>query len=205
MTGSVAIGSTLPSVPGLDMTEDPTVPVDIEEIYNGTTFEWQGNITLNPEMVLHMVRRRLKDLDEQISSATNQIESNTARSERLARQQEVLQAIKGRAAEQDATEAGDTFSINGEMIKIGDETMLASAWLESVGLDPTHYPDSTTIGELDATIQNLKSIASRVNSGNEMLMLQIQTLTQQRSQSIQLGTSLIKKIDEGSMSIARNI
>ena len=157
-------------------------------------------------MILHMVRRRLRDLDTQISGATDELEQNTNRAELLARQQQVLTAIRGSVGNDGVIDPQDTFDIEGRMITIGNETKLASAWLESVGLNPTDFPrGGTTLQDLDARIDNIKTAAGRANSGNEMIMLRIQTLTQQRSQVIQLGTSLIKKLDESANSIARNI
>lgn len=186
--------------------EEEPVPVDIDEIFNGVTFHYDGEISLNPEMVLHMVRRRLRDLDSQISGATDQLEQNTQRAELLTKQQQVLTAIRGAAASEGKIQPDQEFDIDGMMIEIDGTEMLASAWLERVGLDPTKYPRSgTKIADLESRIENIKSLAGRANSGNEMLMLQIQTLTQQRSQVIQLGTSLIKKIDDSSMAIARNV
>lgn len=205
MTDHISIGASLPAGIGLDAIEDPTVPVDIEEIFNGPMFNYQGEVALNPEMILHMVRRRLRDLDTQISGATDELEQNTNRAELLSRQQQVLTAIRGAVGQEGVLEDDDDFSIGGRMIKIGDTEMLASAWLESVGLDPMDFPPGTKLRKLDSEIDNIKTAAGRANSGNEMIMLRIQTLTQQRSQVIQLGTSLIKKLDEGSMSIARNI
>ncbi len=58
---------------------------------------------------------------------------------------------------------------------------------------------------LEPYIQQLQSQARRMNSGNEMLMVQMQSAMQQRSQAVSLATQMMKSINDSSAAVTQNI
>lgn len=166
-----------------------------------------GPIPLTNEMILTMVRQRMSDVDNQLNHGMQEIQKNADLSRQIAEKQQLLRAVRERVvairgAEAGATMtaaelAGQSFDINGQSLSY-DEVMQR---LNIEGLPNTDVSNS----RLDALIRIEDSRAKQVNSGNEILMLQVQSLTQQRSQIIQMGTSLLKKLGEAEQAIARNI
>ena len=68
-----------------------------------------------------------------------------------------------------------------------------------------HGIDTVTGSSIDATIQAAQTAARSANSGNEVLMVQMQSAMQQRSQSVTMATQMLKSINDSSNSIAQNI
>jgi len=58
---------------------------------------------------------------------------------------------------------------------------------------------------LDAAIEERRSELSRANSGNEMRMVTLQGLMQQRNEMISLGTNILKQMHEAKQSVIRNL
>ena len=65
--------------------------------------------------------------------------------------------------------------------------------------------DSITGNALDSYIENLQSQARRMNSGNEVLMVQMQSAMQQRSQVVTMATQMLKSINDSASRIAGNM
>ncbi len=166
---------------------------------------------ISPEMILAMARQRLNDLDNQIAGSLERLQNNTQTSEVLTRQQEALNSILAEAQKTGTAEdtlvdlhdlkfmvdvpGGGTREVNGHDI------------LNAAGHPGINPNDSgqINIGQINSTIQAVKQQSTRVNSSNEMLMMTIQTLTQQRTQVIQMSTNLITKLNEGMSGIVGNL
>ena len=58
---------------------------------------------------------------------------------------------------------------------------------------------------IDAAIEGLQEQQTRINSGNEMRMVSLQSMMQQRTQIISLSTNLLKKLDDANQAIIRNL
>lgn len=162
---------------------------------------------LTNEMILTMVRQRMSDIDNQLNLGMQDIQKNADLSAQIAEKQQLLRALRERIVATSGAEGGksmtaeqlsrETFNINGQILTY-DEVM------SRLG-EPRLEGATVSNAQLDELIRIQDGRAKQVNSGNEMLMLQIQSLTQQRSQVIQLGTSLLKKLAEAEQSITRNI
>jgi DNA polymerase III psi subunit len=160
---------------------------------------FSSGVTLNPEMVLAMTRARLRDLDNQLHMNMTKLNEATELSQDLAARQEALQEVRARLAEE--TEKASNKKPLSELTMPDGRN--AEEYLAAHGITDITGQQSTN--SMDSHIDVVKSQSRQINSGNEMLMLTIQTLTQQRSQVLQLGTSLVKKIHEGEQTIAGNI
>ena len=58
---------------------------------------------------------------------------------------------------------------------------------------------------IKSLIDDVNEQLREVNSGNEMLMIQLQSTMQQRTQIIQLGSNMLKAYDEATDSIVGNM
>ncbi len=166
---------------------------------------------ISPEMILAMARARLNDLDNQIAGSLERLQNNTETSEVLTRQQEALNTILAQA--QKVGTAEDTLvNLEHVMIEVdlpggGTEMVNAHVVLNATGHPgiPANDDGKINIGQINSTIQAVKQQSTRVNSSNEMLMMTIQTLTQQRTQVIQMSTNLITKLNEGMSGVVGNL
>ena len=61
------------------------------------------------------------------------------------------------------------------------------------------------LGVIEDKIQALTEEQRLINSGAEMMMVQLQSRMQQRTQIIQLGSNMLKSIDEGLDTIIGNM
>ncbi|MFK8000145.1 MAG: hypothetical protein AB8H86_11155 [Polyangiales bacterium] len=68
-----------------------------------------------------------------------------------------------------------------------------------------YQSDTVTGTSLSASIDRMQSEGRRMNSGNEVLMVRMQSAMQQRSQSVTMATQMLKSINDSSNSIAQNI
>lgn len=68
-----------------------------------------------------------------------------------------------------------------------------------------YQSDTITGTSLTASIERMQSEGRRMNSGNEVLMVRMQSAMQQRSQSVTMATQMLKSINDSSNSIAQNI
>lgn len=73
------------------------------------------------------------------------------------------------------------------------------------GQSAVHGIHTLTGDSIDATIQATQTQGRRMNSGNEVLMVRMQSAMQQRSQSVTMATQMLKSINDSSNSIAQNI
>ncbi len=64
---------------------------------------------------------------------------------------------------------------------------------------------SSTAQSFGTIVQSIQTEARAINSGNEMRMVQLQSLMQQRSQVISMSTQMLNKIHESEQAITRNI
>lgn len=162
---------------------------------------------LTNEMILTMVRQRMSDIDNQLNLGMQEIQGNADLSTQIAEKQQLLRAIRERIVAKSGAEGSKSLSaeeLSRELFNINGQHLTYDQVMTRLN-EPRLVGATVSNAQLDDLIRIEDSRAKQVNSGNEMLMLQIQSLTQQRSQVIQLGTSLLKKLAEAEQSITRNI
>ncbi len=198
----VGIGSLFARIPPARTAEASNEPF----IYDA--------VALTPEMILALVRRRLARADDQITTIMDTIDRSTRRGELYARRQEILLALRTRMQADYGGQPNEEFSVEefnddgSDMVTISGETKPLHEWLEGVGLtwaDAGIQDGKTTLASLEDALETVKQASRTEASGSEMNMLQLQQLMQQRSQIIQLGTNLSKKIAEGESAIVNNL
>jgi hypothetical protein len=202
-----------------------------------------GITALTPSAIMHLLRRRMSDMDGQIDSIIGEIEFNTGLSETIQEQVRGLTAIKAamanqqpdgdvtvklgavrvewEGAEMGADELINLLGISGSVGALrsdenksienlegraagGSERQFARQALE-LGQDATFSSDTVTGSSFQSSIDRLQSEGRSMNSGNEVLMVRMQSAMQQRSQSVTMATQMLKSINDSSNSIAQNI
>ncbi len=178
----------------------------------------QGLGTMSPEMILFMMRKRMNDLDGQISTITAGIDRATSQAGAISRKLEVLQAIKKAAS------ARDNHDIWASRDPTGGHPEEQAVVLDGQDAGPfgdvmylnEHYglnlpvegdaPDKVVRGDaIDAAIDETKQELQDANSGNELDMVKLQSTMQQRQEIISLGTNLLKTLNDADQNVVRNI
>lgn len=205
----------------IHITMPPVPEVPSERLRNGigalhdSLQNWVGfdvpMSAITPEMVILMARQRVDDMDQQIASHMDALEQASNDSQQLTRQQEALNQILA-AAQAAGTGDEKKFDPNGLMIEIqnADGTtreIAASVLLREVGHPPIRVngEGKATVAQLETLINGVKIASRKINSSNEMRMMQIQTLTQQRTQVIQMSTNILQKLNEATSAIVGNL
>lgn len=89
---------------------------------------------------------------------------------------------------------------------IREYEVLRSSLIRELETVPSAYDSDTISGSsLSDSIDQMQSEGRRMNSGNEVLMVRMQSAMQQRSQSVTMATQMLKSINDSSNSIAQNI
>jgi hypothetical protein len=166
---------------------------------------------LTPGAVLAMMQRRLADLDGQVATTMEAIENATRTAE----------AINGRV--QDLRRALEHlephFRADGTLWLPTDKAEYDAALTLPDGRHITHIlaaagaefneegqlSGTFTRARMDTLIQRATDDLRTATSGNEMLMIQLQSAMQQRTSAIQLGSNVLKAIDDGMDSVVGNI
>jgi len=164
--------------------------------------------SLTPEGILLTTQRRLQDLDRQIGNDMRALEDNTHAAEELSRRQQALQELRNEVGNREGFSTEDGVRAGHLEVEVDGVTYDLDALCERFGLDKDRLHNEgefVTIGAIDGALEVVKQQSRLINSGNEMRMLSIQTLTQQRTQVIQVATSLLAKIHEGEQAVSRNI
>lgn len=171
--------------------------------------------SLTPAALMMMLRIRLGDLDKQINGAMTEIEDNTRNSEVI---QEKLAALN--AVESALGDIGDNDHRRLDEIEVNFQgrTYTADELIEEYDISEFRAGSSSVLqggnvnGEIRITRQHvtaakeaLQSKARRINSKNEMLMVQLQSSMQQRTQIITMTTQALSALNEGMKSISQNI
>ncbi|MEZ4255401.1 MAG: hypothetical protein R3A78_06745 [Polyangiales bacterium] len=173
------------------------------------------------DVILYMLQKRMADVDGQISDAMHALEDRTNRSNEISKQIEVLQQmqVKGKAGSTkqitiDASlKSAETLTIDGKKMSPLDA-------MKEVGLDQDDFTlkqrteivdgkvvklHAITMGQLETMVTKKREEITQINSGNELDMVRLQTLMQQRTQILTLGSNLLKSLNEAQESIIRNI
>jgi hypothetical protein len=176
---------------------------------------------LTPEMILAMVRRQLNQMDDQIKNAMEVIQDRRQRAESLGGQIQRIRELQSALRDCEHIWDGDTI----RMDRLNDPE--AAALRAAIGL-ANHSDDDVIIDRFQAVCAELGleiSTADRglpvsvieqkidtlteqqrvANSENEMLFMQLQSAVQQRSQIIQLGTNMLKSVDDAVGSVIGNM
>lgn len=173
-------------------------------------------VATSPQMIMYLARRRVQGLDDQIRHVTNQIDDKTRKANELSRQlmalQNVLTRVENDKKGVKATMRIDEVSDNNHMLTEDGERLSIEQYLEDAGVDLRVLPTFEESGHecikpehVEQAINTIKQELQQTNSGNEMRMIQLQTLMQQRTESINLCSNMLKRFDEAANNAIGNI
>lgn len=167
---------------------------------------------LNEAVILLMMQKRLDDLDFQADSAIREIEGTTAKANAIQTQISAVQDVRAAMAN-DKTKDSKRIDMRTLMITREDGTTVSALeHLEAAGVDANSL-GMRTEGEnaftmtgqaMGAVEQSLSSELRKVNSGNEMRMVQLQSVMQQRGQITQLGSNMLSSLNDTARAIIQN-
>jgi len=164
-------------------------------------------VTMSPAMIFMMLEKRMNSLDSQIQSSVATMEEAQ---EALAGLQESVQnllAVKAGANAGGKIWGSDVLAINGVSQTV-DEWFAAAGITVSGTVQDGGVNDGRTWYEpaaLQDAIGSIEANIRKLNQGNEMKMMELQSLMQQRSSEISLATNMLKSVQEGTDAIVRNI
>jgi hypothetical protein len=182
---------------------------------------------MSDESIIMLLTTRLRDVDSQIGSITQTLQQQTARAQSLGQEAQRLNALRGLLGNEpymDPTSGnlrGD-YALSQEEIASIAETIGVSP--ESVGLDADGN-GAVNLSDvmLHITIggRSLHGVSNRegfqlradslgeqirdCNSGNEQLMIKLQSAMQQRTQIVQMATNMLKAGDEARDAVVGNL
>ena len=184
---------------------------------------------IDPESVIQMCRSRLNDLDAQINHVTTSLEDASVRSEALSGEISELRmiqrylspyttgsAIAGLPANVVLTRDGLEAQLQGIGLSVGRVNEILTRVSAQGGFDGTWIMNpltvSTLVGfeirtpaDITSKLESLNTDLRHANSGNERLMISLQSLMQQRTSAIQMATNMLKAIDDGVDAIVGNL
>jgi hypothetical protein len=160
-------------------------------------------VSLTPSAIVAMLQRRMSGLDSQISARITEMEGQQEHIGALQEKAETLLAVQAAANRE-----GNIFAHT--EVTIGGETKTAEEWISRTGIDVAQVMDADsgdwyTSAALGAATKTVESQIKQANQGNELRMMDLQSLMQQRSSEISLATNMLKAVQEGTDAIVRNM
>lgn len=155
---------------------------------------------LSPDTIIALMQRRLRDINEQVSTLTTALQDRSQAAEDLSGRLQELRAYQEALR---ASEEGGHPQLDGATpAAYREHGATLHDWGVSLG-----FPSGTdmTMEAVQTRIDGVNEQLREVNSDNEMLMIQLQSAMQQRTQIIQLGSNMLKAFDEGTDTIVGNM
>jgi hypothetical protein len=166
---------------------------------------------LSPEMVLALVRQRMDDLDLQIHSRSAEILRSTETARALSAEIQALEAIKAKAVSQGGKDPSIRYDHRGSdnLVSIdgGNHTVaeVARRYGVSDAVEGLVKDGKISASALSDLIESRRQELQRVNSGNEIRMMELQQLMQRRAEILSLGSNLLRTFHEATQQIVRNV
>jgi hypothetical protein len=166
---------------------------------------------LSPEMVLALVRQRMEDLDLQIHSRSAEILRSTEKARALSAEIQALEAIKAKAVSQGGKDPSIRYDHRGSdnLVSIdgGSHTVaeVARRYGVSGAVEGLVKDGKISASALSDLIESRRQELQRVNSGNEIRMMELQQLMQRRAEILSLGSNLLRTFHEATQQIVRNV
>lgn len=209
-----------------DLTARRTTDAYVASALDDADIAGLGGGLVTPEMILAIARRRIDDLDDQVVTIMDELNRRTAAASEISDHLGVLRNTSS-DIEQYYDDRGD-LDMDAPMNHLGQDpdgngvyTMptadggwtavpTVQEYLDALrdrgALTPSEH--SAIIGGREG-MQNLIDDANEslrdVNSGNEMLMIQLQSTMQSRTSIVQTATNLLKTLDDANDSIVGNL
>jgi hypothetical protein len=215
MTGSSSIGFPSRSFPGLGGissthgTEgdsgDELLGAIASSAAQGEFRDFMASlpISLTPSAIVAMLQRRMNGLDSQISARITEMEGQQEQIGALQGKAEILLAVQAAANRDGNIYSNTEITIDGEKKTV--EQWIALTGVQLAKVDPGTSTPWYTSAALSAATKAIESDIKQANQGNELRMMDLQSLMQQRSSEISLATNMLKAVQEGTDAIVRNM
>jgi hypothetical protein len=184
--------------------------------------------TLDDASLLAMLESRLSDLDSQVGQITRTLQSKTAEAQRLGRQAQVLQAVRELLSDRAVRNDDGSFKLDAEVpggfhvlcerLGIddpngwaeardanGDHMLSVGEFLDAIQVDGGSLGAITSPEGLQLRAESLGEALRQCNSGNEQLMVRLQSTMQQRTQAVTMATNMLKALDEARDAVVGNL
>lgn len=175
--------------------------------------------TLTPEALIAYVAEKLGGIDNRVQTMMSKQRAREAQSQALtdlanvlgAHQADIAEGASGDQARKDidAAYAKAIAAVGGEDTPLGQKLAAqrkdfdGTAQLNGVNVgDPSNLVNTK---EMDGFLGNVNRLQSDLNRGGELDMLQLQSMTSQRQQIVQMATNVIASLGETSKAIAQKI
>lgn len=183
-----------------------------------------GEFGFSPELVLYMANKRMSDIDGQVRTSMKELDSAYSQSEKVGKTIQVLRKLeenmegKGSIRSTDYIETPqgsmsveDYCNLNG----VDFETDIVGKWVkleQRISKEDENgerkiitHAFEISGKSIESAIDGFEEKQKEINTGNELRMVKLQSLMQQRTQILTLATNLLQKLDEGTQSIVRNL
>lgn len=154
--------------------------------------------------IMALLRHRNRDTTGQITSIMSRMEDRTNLAERLTEITNQLLELK-RLAGTGELSMGDTASnqaITDAQHALGEFGIRLGTGRRS---DAEHHPEVYNADEIDTAMKQVENELKQVNQGNDLDMIELQSLMQQRTSDMQLASNLLKAMNESTGTIIGNL
>jgi hypothetical protein len=184
----------------------------------------QSSVTgMSPEYIMMRCRSQLQEMDRQARQSMQYVDDQSRKAEALGREIQELRDLESLMRDSEAT-GDDGFDIDqlkedkcaqlAEFLGIEDATSYSPEDItaefgrimrERFGIEPDGHDGHFDLNALKNEIDNRIESQRRLNAGNEMLMMNLQNLMQQRSQALQAGSNFLASVHDATKTIVGNI
>jgi hypothetical protein len=211
---AVAEAAAFVNQPGVQQLEEMAEAAGGWHALLGSRFDLASIRTpgLNEAVILMMMRQRLSDLDFQADEAIRQVETTTAEANALQTQLSAIQDVRAAMANKRPKD-DQRVDLSTLMLTLDDgREVSALEYLEAAGVDMNSLGmrtegehANTMTGQAMSSVEgSLSSELRKANSGNEMRMVQLQSVMQQRGQITQLGSNMLSSLNDTARAIIQN-
>ncbi|MCS6856384.1 MAG: hypothetical protein NZM37_01610 [Sandaracinaceae bacterium] len=177
---------------------------------------------ISDDTIIALLRNQMKEVDSQISDLTRQLFSASNEAKRLAQEAQKLNAIREFLSREPYMNTG-----NGELrldasiepaalrnlenrlglspCSLGAGPIQVRELLERVQINGENLAGITHREGLQLRAEGLSEKLRECNAGNELGMIRLQSLMQQRTQLVQLASNTLKALDEGRDLVVGNL
>lgn len=176
---------------------------------------------LTDEAILDLLRSRLRDVDGQVNDITRTLQSRTQEAQRLGQEAQRLNVIREYIARDPFMEANGNLKLNENLSPIqlrelesrlglpeghyGDGPANVRSVLAATEINGVSLSSITTRDTFATRAENVSEAIRQANSGNEQLMVKLQSSMQQRTQTVQMCTNMLKSLNDAQSSIVGNL
>ncbi len=208
--------------------------IDAMRSVSGHLFEggisFEESAGMSDEAVIAMLDSRLRDLDGQIGSYTRELQDRTVEAQRLGAEVTKLQAVRELLGNRALLNDDGSFNVDTEidtnvMAELADRLGIADPAAFIARFDTTDDGKALTVSQflsgmsvngesligmnhpnqLQQRSDSLGEALRECNSGNEQIMVRLQSAMQQRTQAVTMCTNLLKASDEARDAVVGNL